>query len=139
MTTLLFVLDENTLAVFDIPRPAEDLAGMLRTGESLPEAGAFNPEGRPAWDVRLREGMVMVRLEPGTPPPPDLPPLRRRPLSARQRQVLDLLRQGLTTRQIAARLRISVRTVHFHVSALKSALGAETRAQTIWLAGEEDL
>ena len=127
MTKLLFVLDENTLAALEIPRPADELAEALRHGDALPEAGAFNPEGQTGWRVLQLGGLVIVALEPGAAPPPDLPPALDPPLSARQRQVLDLLRQGLTTRQIALHLKISIRTVHFHVAALKAALGAQTR------------
>jgi len=138
MTKLLFVLDENTLAALDIPRPAAELAQALRRGDALPEAGAFNPEGQTGWRVLQLGGLVIVALEPGTTPPPDLLPALDPPLSPRQREMLNLLRQGLTTRQIALRLKISIRTVHFHVAALKAALGAQTRAQTIWLAGERE-
>lgn len=136
MTKLLFVLDENTLAALEIPRPADELAAALRRGESLPEAGALTPQGQSGWRVIELGGMVVVDLEPGSDPPRGLPPALDPPLSPRQRQVLALLRQGCTTRQIALRLKISTRTVHFHVAALKAALGAQTRAQTIWLAGE---
>jgi DNA-binding CsgD family transcriptional regulator len=138
MTKLIFILDENTLAALEIPRPADELAAALRRGDALPEASAFNPEGRAGWRVLQLGGLVIVVLEPGTPPPAELPPALEPPLSARQRQVLDLLRQGLTTRQIALRLKISIRTVHFHVAALKVAFGAQTRAQAIWLARESE-
>lgn len=43
---------------------------------------------------------------------------RRGGLTARERQVLDLLMQGLQDKEIAARLVISPRTVKFHVSAI---------------------
>jgi DNA-binding NarL/FixJ family response regulator len=113
----------------------------LRRGESLPEAGAFNPQGQSGWRVLLLGGLVVVDLEPGAAAPPNLP-IATEPtapaLTPRQRQVLDLLRQGLTTRQIALQLKISIRSVHFHVAALKAALGAQTRAQTIWLARERE-
>ena len=136
MTKLIFILDENTLAALEIPRPAEELAAALRRGDSLPEAGDLNPQGQPGWRVLLLGGLVIVDLEPGAPA--SLPPAAGPALTPRQRQVLNLLRQGLTTRQIAYHLKISIRTVHFHVSALKAALGAQTRAQTIWLAGERE-
>lgn len=147
MTKLIFILDENTLAALEIPRPAEELAAALRRGDALPEAGALNPQGQPGWRVLLLGGLVIVDLDPGSAAALPLPaaPEQANPaehaapaLTPRQRQVLDLLRQGLTTRQIAFRLKISIRSVHFHVAALKAALGAQTRAQTIWLAGERE-
>jgi len=49
-------------------------------------------------------------------------------LSARERTVLELLRQGLSNRDIAQRLHRSERTVEHHVSALLSKLGGVSRA-----------
>jgi DNA-binding CsgD family transcriptional regulator len=50
-------------------------------------------------------------------------------LTPREWQVLDLLRDGLTNDQIAARLGISLDTAKFHVSEILSKLGVETRQQ----------
>jgi DNA-binding NarL/FixJ family response regulator len=52
-------------------------------------------------------------------------------LTPRERQVLDLLSEGLTIRQIASRLRISPRTVETHVAKLYRKLGVRTRVQAI--------
>ena len=48
-------------------------------------------------------------------------------LTAREREVLDLVGFGLTDRQIAARLHLSDRTVSKHVENLKAKLGVRTR------------
>jgi DNA-binding CsgD family transcriptional regulator len=48
-------------------------------------------------------------------------------LTAREQQVLDLVSDGWTNEQIAARLFISVKTVDHHVSAVLGKLGARTR------------
>jgi DNA-binding NarL/FixJ family response regulator len=53
------------------------------------------------------------------------------PLSPREREVLDLMAQGLTNRQIAARLWISGPTVKTHVSHILSKLGQPDRTQAI--------
>jgi DNA-binding CsgD family transcriptional regulator len=50
-------------------------------------------------------------------------------LTPREWQVLDLLRDGLTNEQIAARLAISPDTAKFHVSEILTKLGVETRQQ----------
>ena len=50
-------------------------------------------------------------------------------LTARERQVLDLLAQQLSNRAIAERLHRSERTVENHVAALLGKLGVATRAQ----------
>ena len=56
----------------------------------------------------------------GRPPWPDV-------LTPRQWQVLELLREGLTNEQIAARLGISVDGVKFHVSEILGKLGVTSR------------
>jgi DNA-binding NarL/FixJ family response regulator len=51
--------------------------------------------------------------------------------SARQRQVLQLLAEGRTTKEMAQLLKISVRTVEFHKSRLMEELGVHSRAELI--------
>lgn len=50
-------------------------------------------------------------------------------LTARERQVLDLIAEGLSNRQIGERLFISVKTVSVHVSAVLRKLGVGTRTE----------
>ncbi|MFC4907060.1 response regulator transcription factor [Actinomadura gamaensis] len=52
-------------------------------------------------------------------------------LTARELQVLTLLRQGLTARQIATACRISVRTVNKHLEHLYRKLGCNDRLQAV--------
>lgn len=54
-------------------------------------------------------------------------------LTLRQEQVLDLLADGLTNKEIAARLGISWRTVERHVSDILVRLGATTRSGAVSL------
>ncbi|MBA2262683.1 MAG: response regulator transcription factor [Solirubrobacterales bacterium] len=74
-------------------------------------------------------------------------PQRRRPrllggraadLSEREWQVLELLREGLTTKAIAVRLGVSDVTVRRHISAAVGKLGVEDRGAAIALFGESD-
>ncbi len=53
------------------------------------------------------------------------------PLTPRERQVLEHLAEGLSNREIAARLGISEHTVKFHVSAIYGKLGAASRAEAV--------
>jgi DNA-binding NarL/FixJ family response regulator len=55
-------------------------------------------------------------------------------LTAREREVLSLIAQGLPGKQIARTLNISERTVKFHTASLLRKLGAENRAQAVALA-----
>lgn len=53
------------------------------------------------------------------------------PLTPREHQVLQLLTEGLSNKQIAARLSISVHTVKFHVNAILSKLGVHSRTEAV--------
>jgi DNA-binding NarL/FixJ family response regulator len=52
-------------------------------------------------------------------------------MTPRERDVLDLLGEGLSNRAIAERLGISTHTVKFHVAAIYGKLGSATRAETV--------
>jgi DNA-binding NarL/FixJ family response regulator len=52
-------------------------------------------------------------------------------LTARQAEVLGLMRQGMGNADIANRLFISRKTVEHHVSAILAKLGVANRAQAI--------
>jgi DNA-binding NarL/FixJ family response regulator len=52
-------------------------------------------------------------------------------LTGREVEILQLLALGLTNKQIAGRLRISVHTVKFHVSTIFSKLGTTNRVETV--------
>ena len=56
------------------------------------------------------------------------------PLTARERQVLDLIAEGLSNREIGQRLFISTKTASVHVSAILRKLGATTRTQAAVMA-----
>jgi DNA-binding CsgD family transcriptional regulator len=60
---------------------------------------------------------------------------RRDPLSLtpREREILDLLVQGLSNPAISTRLHLSSRTVEHHVSSIFSKLGVQTRSEAIAL------
>lgn len=53
------------------------------------------------------------------------------PLTAREREVLQLLAQGLTNRAIALTLGITEHTVKFHVNAIMTKLDAQSRTEAV--------
>ena len=61
------------------------------------------------------------------------------PLTAREREVLRLIAQGLPGKQIAAALSITERTVKFHTASVIRKLGADNRAQAVAVAAQRGL
>jgi DNA-binding NarL/FixJ family response regulator len=55
-------------------------------------------------------------------------------LTAREREVLQMLAQGRGNKEIAARLKISEHTVKFHVASILGKLGASTRTEAVSVA-----
>jgi DNA-binding NarL/FixJ family response regulator len=55
------------------------------------------------------------------------------PLTPREREVLDLLGQGLSNRRIAQRLAISEHTAKFHVASVLAKLGVSSRTEAVGL------
>jgi len=66
---------------------------------------------------------------------------RKRPsaLSKREREVLRLVADGHSNKQIGQKLGITERTVKFHVTSIRNKLGAENRAQAVALAAQRGL
>ena len=60
-------------------------------------------------------------------------------LTPREREVLELLAEGLSNKEIAAQLGVSPHTAKFHVTALLDKLGAETRTEAVVLAARAGL
>ncbi|GLI27885.1 helix-turn-helix transcriptional regulator [Agromyces rhizosphaerae] len=73
------------------------------------------------WARELRERAGLARRGGG--------PADATQLTARERQVLDLVAAGLTNRQIGERLFISHKTASVHVSAILAKVGAANRAE----------
>jgi DNA-binding NarL/FixJ family response regulator len=61
------------------------------------------------------------------------------PLTAREREVLDLLGRGLSNKLIARELHISEHTVKFHISSLYAKLGVNNRAEAVSQAARHGL
>jgi two-component system, NarL family, nitrate/nitrite response regulator NarL len=60
-------------------------------------------------------------------------------LSPREQEVLALLSEGLSNREVAERLGISRHTAKFHVNAILDKLGATTRTEAVVLAARSGL
>ena len=71
----------------------------------------------------IREGEILVKFAPS-----GLLPLNANTLTVRQQEVLHLIAQGKTNKEIAKSLQISPFTVRIHVSSLLRSLNVPTRA-----------
>ncbi len=102
-------------------------AVLLRDAEGsrLATALAAVTRGLLVLDEALREA-VRPRAVPAEAPVEALTP--------REREVLQLLSEGLPNRRIAERLAIGERTVKFHVNAILGKLGVATRTEAVVVA-----
>jgi predicted ATPase/DNA-binding CsgD family transcriptional regulator len=80
-----------------------------------------------------------VRLALANEPDDAPPPGPRRTLTRREAEVAALVSRGLTNRDVAARLFLSVRTVEVHVDHILTKLGFRTRTQLAAWVHEEGL
>ncbi|PRY43260.1 putative ATPase [Geodermatophilus tzadiensis] len=90
--------------------------------------------GERRWAALHREGAALSRaaavaLALGDRSPVPAPRTEADPLTPRQREVAELVAQGLTDREIASRLVISPRTAESHVEQILARLGFRSRAE----------
>lgn len=102
----------------------EDTIDQLPTAVQVVARGGFWVP-RPILSRFVEETLKSARHRTVVPP--------KGRLSARQREVRDLLLENLSNREIAERLHMSERTVKFHVSNLLSKFGVKRRADLIVL------
>ena len=74
---------------------------------------------------------VATRMLARAPAPPAGPLTGQEDLTAREREVLDLLAEGASNRQIARALGLSLKTVQNHVSRILDKLQAADRTQAV--------
>ena len=87
----------------------------------------------------LDEAFASALLNLGAADAPSAAPATHALLSPREQQVLSLLSEGLSNRDVAERLGISRHTAKFHVNAILDKLGAETRTEAVVLAARSGL
>jgi DNA-binding CsgD family transcriptional regulator len=118
-----------------LPGAVSVAVAALRTGldgarhatvRALTPAGPLRVEAAPGDD----RGAVSVVLTLERPPvSPELPPVW--PMTQAERRVLELLVRGLSNREIAAELHVSVNTIQTHLAHAYEKLGVQSRSQLL--------
>lgn len=121
-----------------IPGPlATQILAHLRTAWQAQTAFASRSmvsSGTIAYRMPRRMTMHHIMAdEPSSPP--DAPTTR--PLTLREREILDLMRRGRKNREIAGELCIAESTVHKHVQNIFEKLHARNRTEAIYLTSVE--
>ena len=107
----------------------------LRAGGSpdrQPRVHVPTPRGLVQVEASIgdRDDTIAVVLAPERPPlPPQLPVTW--PLTPQERQVVELLLHGLTSRQLASRMVVSESTIHSHLAHVYEKLGVASRSQLL--------
>jgi NarL family two-component system response regulator LiaR len=99
---------------------ADELAGAIRCAKA----------GKPTLAPEATEVLLQAQRRPKAP---------GHDLSAREREVLTLMIEGLNNKEIADRLIISPTTAKFHVSAILGKLGVTNRTEAVALAVQQRL
>ncbi|MFG2953903.1 LuxR C-terminal-related transcriptional regulator [Streptomyces sp. NPDC048291] len=122
-----------------LDRAAEALAGrglLLFAAEAHAQAVRAHRDPRAARMSRTRAVALARRCQGARTPA--LSGLVLGELTARQRQIVTLAAAGLSNRQIAEQLTLSVRTVGNHLYSAYTRLGAGDRAALPWLVAQPD-
>jgi DNA-binding NarL/FixJ family response regulator len=135
----VLVLGDEALLVGDLMAPAvvvlaDDGARLLPALRRLSAHGwAVVPRDAPAAELRAAvtaAALGFAAFPAGLTPRQAGEP---EPLTSREREVLELLGQGLSNRRIAGRLAISEHTAKFHVASVLAKLGVSSRTEAVSL------
>jgi len=117
----------------------EALGALLLAAEAASGAAeAFTRAGdRRAATAALRRANVLTAACEGAATPGLVQPAGAVPLSGREREIVVLAAEGMTSRDIAERLYLSVRTVDNHLQHAYAKLGVSSRAGLAQALGSE--
>jgi DNA-binding NarL/FixJ family response regulator len=125
------------VALADDDRPARTLRAMPLRGWAIVSRDAPAGELRAAV-MAAAQGFAIVPTAMAARPlparaagPGEAGTEALDPLTPREREVLELLAEGLSNRQIAERLGISEHTAKFHVASVSGKLGASSRTEAV--------
>ncbi|HEV2475825.1 MAG TPA: LuxR C-terminal-related transcriptional regulator [Candidatus Dormibacteraeota bacterium] len=123
------------LANFDIQREWSEVSAREAIGES-----AFAAAVAAGRAMTIDEGVAYALDQKKQTKPAPLASKRPTPLTRRQLEIAWLVAQGLSNKQIAARLVVSERTADSHILNILNKLGFNSRAQIAnWVATKEPM
>ena len=149
-------LPETKVIVLTTSAESEDLFEAVKSGatgyllksmdaesliDALHDAEQDVPPFAPGLAARLLAQFATAsepgpKPRPGDPPRPlPQPPSAEEPLSERQLEVLDLVAQGLSYKEVGDRVCLSPRTVKYHMAEIMRKLHLQNRAQVLAYAG----
>ncbi|MFM9449219.1 LuxR C-terminal-related transcriptional regulator [Streptomyces acidiscabies] len=124
----------DATALDEVAGELEERGFLLYAAEARTRAAHAHRDPRAARAARTRAVALARRCQP--PGTPALSGLALDDLTARQRQIVTLAAAGLSNRQIAERLTLSIRTVGNHLYSAYTRLGASDRGALPWVAGQ---
>ena len=132
---LLLIVSEHPASTHEMKRQATEALGALSTSAPTGERLELDD----ALFAARRQLASWATATPGadvTIPEPDNPstPIRLDPLTARELEVLQLVEQGFSNRDIAARLVLTVGTVKWYIHQVNTKLGAHNRGEAVYIA-----
>jgi len=109
--------------------------------EALDQVQQGIPPFSPGLAARLLSEFARLAPLPSAAPPPAVPPPAAPPgppgrLTARQMEVLALVAEGLSYKEVGARVGLAPRTIKYHMGEIMAALHLEHRAQVLAYAGK---
>ncbi|WP_416970755.1 LuxR C-terminal-related transcriptional regulator [Streptomyces sp. 4F14] len=124
----------DAAALDEVAGDLEERGFLLYAAQARARAAHAHRDPRAARAARTRAVALARRCQ--APGAPALTGLALDDLTARQRQIVTLAAAGLSNRQIAERLTLSIRTVGNHLYSAYTRLGASDRGALPWLVGQ---
>lgn len=125
-------------SLLDVARSWNRLGDLVVAGDAAAQAAALHRStGRPGSALSAAALAERLAGQSGARTPALASVLRPLPLTAREREIVALAVRGLSNREIAARLTVSVRTVEGHLYRAGHKLGVSERSGFSELLGVE--
>lgn len=136
LTRLPEVAPEARVLVFTAYNPTERNAKIVQAG-----AKGYLLKGAPPTEIYrairiIHQGGLLLQSVISTLYNAKVEEPTLEKLTEREMEVLELLAQGLSNKEIAAQIVVTERTVKFHISAIMGKLGATNRTEAVAIAAQ---